>query len=348
LKKLSARILSYLKEKNQIKPNTCQRNASLVIEDIISKNNKLLHLNFLKKEKLGVYLYGSVGVGKSVLLKALNVVYPNSEILHFSDLIFHLQIKGRGHLKFLNSLKKTKLILVDEFYINNITNLILFKKFLSIIIERKIPIVMTGNRKLSQIYNDPINSELCEKFRKDITNLFLTIRIKSKIDYRISEKVNQNFFFIKNRNSNVKQNQIIKQLAISSISREVKFHRIGNDFKLNNVYGNLADVQFDNFFNKNLVFQDYEILSKKIKIFIVRNLKKMDQDSKNLLSRFISFVDVLYENKNILSISTNVELDEIYLGKTNLDAFKRTISRLKEMGSNTYINKNLNKLLKKD
>ncbi|MEE2695358.1 MAG: cell division protein ZapE [Pseudomonadota bacterium] len=348
MKKISAKILSYLIEKNNIKPNKCQINASSIIDSFISKKNKFLNLDFLKKKKLGIYIYGSVGVGKSILLKALNVVYPNSEILHFNDLIFHLQVKDERSVKFVNNLRKTKLILVDEFFINNLTNLILFKEFLSVIIKYKIPIVMTSNKKLSQIYNDPINSELCKEIRKDLTNLFLTIKIKSKVDYRVSEHVNHDFFFIKKKNSNLKQNLIIKQLAISSISREVKFKRRGNEFKLNNVYGNLVDMKFNYFFNKNLVFQDYEILSKKIKIFIIRDLKRMDENSKNLLSRFISFVDVIYENKNILSISTNVELDKIYLGKTNLDEFKRTISRLKEMGANTYINKNLNMLLKKD
>ena len=62
---------------------------------------------------------------------------------------------------------------------------------------------------------------------------------------------------------------------------------------------------------------------------------------KNILARFISFIDVLYENKNILSISSNVGLDELYIGNTNFSEFKRTISRLKEMGTNKYINKNL-------
>ena len=74
----------------------------------------------------------------------------------------------------------------------------------------------------------------------------------------------------------------------------------------------------------------------------------MDENSKHLLTRFISFIYVLYENNNILSISTNVELDKLYVGKTNFYEFKRTRSRLREMGSNKYINKNLKKFFKKN
>ena len=86
---------------------------------------------------------------------------------------------------------------------------------------------------------------------------------------------------------------------------------------------------------------DYDLISKKIKIFVLRNIKQIDESKKNILARFISFIDVLYENKNILSISSNVGLDELYIGNTNSSEFKRTISRLKEMGTNKYINKNL-------
>ena len=107
------------------------------------------------------------------------------------------------------------------------------------------------------------------------------------------------------------------------------------------VYGNLIDLEFDDFFEKNLMFQDYDLIAKKIKIFVLRNIKQIDESKKNILARFISFIDVLYENKNILSISSNVGLDELYIGNTNSSEFKRTISRLKEMGTNKYINKNL-------
>ena len=103
----------------------------------------------------------------------------------------------------------------------------------------------------------------------------------------------------------------------------------------------MIDLEFDNFFEKNLEFQDYNLIAKKIKIFVLRNIKQLDESKKNILARFISFIDVLYENKNILSISSNVGLDELYIGNTNYSEFQRTISRLKEMGTNKYINTNL-------
>ena len=97
-----------------------------------------------------------------------------------------------------------------------------------------------------------------------------------------------------------------------------------------------------NFFEKNLEFQDYLLIAKKNKLY---NIKKHSPNgrriTKIILYRFISFIDAFYENKVVLSLSSNVQLNKIYLGKTNAFEFKRTLSRLEEMGSDSYINKNI-------
>ena len=88
------------------------------------------------------------------------------------------------------------------------------------------------------------------------------------------------------------------------------------------------------------------IASNNVNFLILRNIPQLNDEQKDFVYKFISLIDAFYENKNILSISTEVELNNIYVGK-NLFEIKRTISRLKEMGSNTYINKNLQKFIKK-
>ena len=343
MKNLKAQLLSYLKKNNSLDPNSYQLGVVSAIEDTLIKFTTFDLLKLRKKFKYGVYIHGSVGVGKSILLKALGAVYPNSMILHFNDLIFNLQSKSKEGVDFLANAKKKKLIIVDEFFINNLTSIILFDKFLQDIKKANVPLVMSGNKKLSEIYDDPVNPNLCKKIRKELETFFLSVLIKSKVDYRVKNKISENFFFLNNSDINSKQNLIIKNLSLFPQSNEMKFQRKGNSFVLNKTYGNLIDLEFKEFFSKNFVFQDYEIIAKKIKVFIIRNVRQMDENSKNLLTRFISFIDVVYENKNILSISSNVELDELYVGKTNAYEFKRTLSRLKEIGSNKYIDINLNK-----
>ena len=344
MKNLSTKIVNHLETQNHINPNICQINAISEIESKLSRSLKQKIVEVFKKEFTGIYLYGSVGVGKSVILKALNLLFENSEIFHFSDLIFHIQ-KSKGLKKEFGIEKK--LILIDEFYINNLTNIILFKKFLSESLKKKKIIIMTGNKEITHIYDDPVNKQLCKDIKVFLDQNFKQIKMTSKVDYRSKENVNHNFFFINKDNANRFQNSLRKQLAITSIPRDLMFKRKGYKFTLNNFYGNLIDLEFEDFMKKNLVFQDFLIIAKKIRFIIIRNIPQLNDDLRDYSHRFVSLIDAFYENKNILSISTKVELDNIYCGKKNIVELKRTISRLKEMGSNTYITKNLKNFVKK-
>ena len=53
---------------------------------------------------------------------------------------------------------------------------------------------MTGNKKITNIYDDPTNKDLCEEIRAFLDKNFLQIKMKSKVDYRSKENVNHNFF----------------------------------------------------------------------------------------------------------------------------------------------------------
>ncbi len=334
MKNLRSKIINYLEKENHINPNNCQIKAAKKIDLVFQESFKKDFFSFLKKKK-NIYIHGSIGVGKSLILKAINKIFYKSAMFHFTDLIFYLQKKD---LRFFDS---KKIILIDEFYINNFTNLILFKNFLEKSIKENKLIIMSGNKNLNNIYHDPINLKVCKQIIDLLNKSFIKIKMMSKIDYRTNDPINKKFFFIQDLKYNKKQNLLRKNLSSSTKSQTISFKRLGNNFKLEKIYGNVLDIFFTTFFKKNLVFQDYELLSKKIKIIIVRDIPKMDEDSKNLIARFISFVDAMYENKNILSLSTRVQLNDIYVGKTNLMEFKRTISRIREMGSSNYIKNNL-------
>ena len=73
MKNLSTKIVNHLETQNHINPNICQINAISEIESKLSRSLKQKIVDVFKKEFTGIYLYGSVGVGKSVILKALNL-----------------------------------------------------------------------------------------------------------------------------------------------------------------------------------------------------------------------------------------------------------------------------------
>ena len=163
MKNLKFKTLSFLKNHHQITPNTFQIEATTEIEKTLINNQKLKIFRSSKIYKKGIYIYGSVGAGKSVLMNALSKTFPNSKLLHFNDLIFKLQSKNKSAYHYVETLKKRKLLLIDEFFINNLTIYILFKDFIEMFEKLRITIIMSGNFKLSKIYEDPVNPKLCKE-----------------------------------------------------------------------------------------------------------------------------------------------------------------------------------------
>ena len=106
------------------------------------------------------------------------------------------------------------------------------------------------------------------------------------------------------------QNQIKKKLAINSINTEKIFKRKGF-FSLEGLLWKSFRLNFSEFFENNLEFQDYLLIAKKINFIILRNILQMDENNKNFVYRFISFIDAFYENKVVLSLSSNVQLNKI-------------------------------------
>ncbi len=346
MNKFCNKILNHLKNHNGVEPNKCQKEAIEIISLNLNLEFKSKLSSFFKKKK-NIYLHGTFGVGKSILIKALNFIYPSSLIFHFSDLVFHLQKNFSKRSDPFKKFKNCDVILIDEFFINNLTNLILFEKFFDFSIKNKILLIMTGNKALDNIYNDPVNKELTKKIKIKLVKNFIIHSMKSKIDYRSKKLVNNDFFFVGlDKEIKKKQNNLIKKFAINSTPRNLDFRREGFKFVVNKYYGNVIDLSFNEFFKKQLVFKDYELIAKKVNFIILRNLIQLNDNSQDLAARFIFFIDVLYENKNILSLSTDTELDKIYLGNVNSFEFKRTISRLKEMRSSDYIDYNLKLVFK--
>ena len=119
---------------NQFEINENQINVINDLQSYYLKNFKQNFLNkiFIKKEnKLGFYLEGDVGVGKTMILnfffdnlkeKKLRLHF-NEFMITFHDFVFQNKDKEYGIDSFVKDLnKKAKLIYFDEFQVTNIVD----------------------------------------------------------------------------------------------------------------------------------------------------------------------------------------------------------------------------------
>ena len=152
---------------NKLELNAQQVKIISSLEKFLDNRKTILSRLIKKKEKLCFYLYGEVGVGKTMIL---NFAFEKLKIRkyrqHFNEFMInfhnfrHKKKDNNTITSFVKELKeKYDLIYLDEFQVTNIVDAMILGKLFEIIFEEKIKIIITTNTKLHDLYKDGLQRE---------------------------------------------------------------------------------------------------------------------------------------------------------------------------------------------
>jgi cell division protein ZapE len=299
-----------------------------------------------KKKKLGFYLIGDVGVGKTMILNFLfNELKEKKLRLHFNefmikfhDFIFQNKDKENGIELFVKDLnKKTQIIYFDEFQVTNIVDAMILGKLFKKIFEEKIKVIFSSNIKINNLYKDGLQRDQFIPFIKILENNCYEKELSIKEDYRSSN--NQNlvrFLSPINKSSNFSFNKFFRKITKNK-NKNLKVLKIkGRSLVLENFYDKVVKFEFDELCNRNLGSEDYIKIAENCEFIFIKNLPNFDENNSNQQQRFITLIDIIYEKKIPLMITSQVDLNLIESSKNLAKPFKRTISRLYELTSVDY------------
>ena len=166
--------------------------------------------------KPAFYLYGGVGVGKTMILnfffdlvedKKLRQHF-NEFMLSFHDFAHERKEKNEENVinQFVKDLKsKTKLIYFDEFQVTNIVDAMILGKLFEEIFKENIKIILTSNTKISELYKDGLQRDQFKPFIKIMEEQCTELELKIEDDYRKSnENQKQRYFYPLNQKTNFK------------------------------------------------------------------------------------------------------------------------------------------------
>ena len=301
---------------------------------------------FVKKKKIpGFYLQGDVGVGKNMILnffyencnETKHRLHFNEFMINFHDFIFQNKNNEKGNTidKFVTKLKrKYKLIYLDEFQVTNIADAmmlgILFKK----IFDENIKVIFSSNIKINDLYKDGLQREQFIPFIKIMKKKCVEQILTIKEDYRKSQnKNNDNYLFPLNEITSFKINKLFRQLTKNKIKKEKILSIRGRKFNIKNYYDGVVRFNFNDLCNKNIGAEDYIKIADVCKYIVIENLPNFDNNNSNQQQRFITLIDIIYEKKVKLTISSVSNLDKLTSANSLSEPFKRTLSRLYELTS---------------
>ncbi len=317
---------------------------------IIDRVAALLARNNSANSIKGLYIWGGVGRGKTFLMD-----------LFFSNL--HTQTKLRLHFHrfmeqahaMLNNYRdkkdplrlvaqefadKARVLCFDEFFVSDIGDAMILAGLLEGLFENNVVLIATSNVKPSDLYKDGLQRErflptisLLEEHTK-ITNL------DGEIDHRF-EFLQKHDVYNYPINGESHNWLVHNYLNLANERVEESWGKIKiNDRSIQTIQhtDTVAWFDFKEICDGPRSVNDYISIARQFNTVLISHVpvfKNKDDQAK----RFINLVDEFYDRNVKLILSAEAKADELYCGTRLNDIFARTASRLNEMQSHEYLEK---------
>ncbi|MCF6303886.1 MAG: AFG1 family ATPase [Rhodobacteraceae bacterium] len=293
----------------------------------------------------GLYMYGGVGRGKSMLM---DLFFENAPIepkrrVHFHG--FMQEVHEGIHIARQHGVKdpivqvsqriadSAALLCFDEMQISDIADAMIVGRLFEKLFARGVIIVATSNRHPDDLYKDGLNRQLFVPFIEKIKDKLEVFHISDGDDHRqnrLSGKINYHTPLgavatkcLDNR-WDVLAGVPAKPLTLKRKTRNLVIPAFHNG---------VARASFADLCGKPLGPGDYLAIADAIRVLILDNIPILKAENQNEAKRFVTLIDALYEAKVRLLCSAAAEPEQLYPHGKGAFEFERTASRLNEMRS---------------
>ncbi|MBP9722295.1 MAG: AFG1 family ATPase [Gammaproteobacteria bacterium] len=315
--------------------------------------NKIFHILIQQKYiTKGIYLYSDVGRGKTMLMDIFYenlAVKPEAKIrLHFHIFMqkLHTELQACSGTKdpieaiIKNKFKASglRVLCLDEFLVHDIADAMILARVLKALIKHNIILITTSNVYPDDLYKNGLQRGLFLPAIDLLKNYLDVLYLNGQIDYRAQMLQEMACYLVPNNSKNfAKIQKNFHKLAFGLIqeNNQITIFDRQIDYIANS--HNVIWFDFNEICNTARSASDYLELATLYNTVIISGVYQLTDKTSNIARRFINLIDVLYDYKVNLIISSDCELDSLYSGSSLRFEFARTISRLKEMQTLGYL-----------
>ncbi len=297
----------------------------------------------------GIYIYGDVGRGKSMLMDLFynQVKIQKKKRYHFHEFMQMIHSELNGYKVFHGNKKpskhpleilakrlrqKAELICFDEFHFKDITDAMLLKRLMHFLWKEKVVVVATSNYHPLDLYENGYQRCLIVPFLRQLSTNLEICHLGGEKDYRqFMNGCDLNYIIAKPEEACIllkKRFDIDRGHApIFSKTLIIK----GRQWVLECIAGSLVLISFQEICGQNLGSVDYLELTDHMEALYISSVPQLNDENLDKVKRFIGLVDILYHKEKRLIMTAAVPLEDLYRGQKEALLFKRTLSRLAEM-----------------
>jgi cell division protein ZapE len=318
-------------------------------------------LSRLRRRKVhalrGVYMWGGVGRGKSMLMDLFHqtLAIPEKRRVHFHAFMLEVHALLREERKkeagdpilpvAATIGRNLRCLAFDEMVVNNSADaMIMSRLFTALMRDEHVTIVTTSNRAPSQLYKDGLNREHFLPFIALIESELDVMTLDGPTDYRLQRLGGMDTWHTplgeeataQTREAFYRLTDYPPEDAEHVPSAEVAIPG-GRTIHVPKSLKGVGVFSFKRLCGEPRGAADYLAIAHTYHTVIIVGIPKMGPDKRNEAARFVTLIDALYENKVKLIATADAEPEELYEAGNGRFEFERTISRLNEMQSAEYL-----------
>ncbi|MGJ5091958.1 cell division protein ZapE [Bradyrhizobium oligotrophicum] len=306
----------------------------------------------------GLYVHGEVGRGKTMLMDLFfqNCPVEHKRRAHFHEFMaeVHERIYGyrqniaRGELADADVIGLTAqaifdqawLLCFDEFHVTDIADAMILGRLFARLFELGTVVVATSNVAPEDLYKGGLNRALFLPFIKQIADHMDVMRLDARTDFRLEKLAGVKMWLVPaDVDARAALDKAWARLTGHAKCKPRDMTIKGRILHVPCSANGVARFGFTDLCERPLAASDYLRLAHDYHTILIDHVPVMDLAERNAAKRFITLIDTLYDNAVKLIASAEADPISLYVATEGIEAmeFKRTTSRLIEMGSDSYL-----------